>query len=264
MKKTSRNTSSSTTPPSISPIACGLLVAVSVAINASGDIIQEWNFTGGSLLSESGTNAGFFGTVPDIDGNNQYNVTRGIGNSGSVLLGTSISAANASSVTLSVTLAGFNFATGNDQSFSARLRSGTTSIGEVSWDAQTAAASGSIDRMRLTGSAVAGVALNATASATPITYGLTLSFTDNTYTYWIGTPTSDNTTWVSRFVNHTGPMALGSVTLDNAQWGIANFGTGNSFNLDQIQISTTPVPEPSTVALTALSVMGLALLRRRS
>jgi hypothetical protein len=252
---------------SVSPIVCGLLAAASVTVNSSAAIIQEWNFTAGSLLSESGTNAGFFSTgavVPDVDGNNQYNVTRLNGNSGSVLLGTSISAANASSVTMSVTLAGFNFATGNDQSFSARLRSGTTLIGEVSWDAQTAASSGTIDRMRLTGSAVAGVALNATTSATPITYGLTLSFTDNTYTYWIGTPTSDNTTWVNRFVNYTGPMALGAVTLDNAQWGIANSFSGNSFNLDQIQISTTPVPEPSAIALTGLSVMGMALLRRRS
>jgi hypothetical protein len=221
-------------------------------------VIQEWNFTGGSLLSNTGTNAGFFGAVPDLDGNDQYNVTRTNGNSGSVLLGTTISAANADSLTLSITLADFNFSTGNDQLFAARFRSGTTTIADLRWDAQTPN-----NRMRITGQAVGGVALNTTVSSTPITYGLTLSFADNTYTYWIGTPTSGAETWVSRFANYTGPLSLGSATIDNVNWGIDFYGSGNSFNLDQIQVSMVPIPEPSTFALTGLGACGLLLLRRR-
>ncbi len=244
-----------------------LAVAVSVtaasqlfnATNASSQVIQEWNFTGGSLLSESGTNAGFFGTVPDTDGNDQYNVTRGNGNSGSVLLGTSISAANASSLTLSITLADFNFANGNDQFFAARFRSGSTSIGDIRWDAQIATP----NRMRITGMAVGGIALNSTVSSSPITYGMTLSFADNTYTYWIGTPASGPETWVSRFANYTGPVALGSATIDNVNWGIDFFQAGNSFNLDQIQISMVPIPEPSAIALAGAGMVGLLLIRRR-
>jgi hypothetical protein len=228
------------------------------ASNASSQVIQEWNFTGGSLLSESGTDAGFFGLVPDTDGNNQYNVTRGNGNSGSVLLGTSVSAANAQSLTLSITLADFNFAAGADEYFVARFRSGTTSIADMRWAAQTANT-----RMRIQGLAVAGVAVNSLSSASPVTYGLTLSFTDNTYTYWMGTPSSGAETWFSRFANYTGPLALGSVTIDNVNWGIANYGTGNSFDLDQIQISMVPIPEPSAIALAGVGAVGLLLIRRR-
>ena len=113
--------------------------------------------------------------------------------------------------------------------------------------------------------AVGGVALDSTVSASPITYGMTLSFTDNTYTYWIGTPTSGPETWVSRFANYTGPVpgGLGSVTIDNVNWGIDFYSAGNSFNLDQIQVSMVPIPEPSVIALAGAGMVGLLSIRRR-
>jgi hypothetical protein len=243
-----------------------LTLGISPAVGQE-TIIQEWDFTGGSLLSESGTNATFFGNqveTPDDGTDDQYLVTRANGFSGSVPLGTALDALNTDLLTVSVTLSDFDFSIGNDQWFGVRFRSGTANISDLRFDAQTAAQSGTIDRMRLTGTAVAGIALDATASTEPITYGMTLNFVDNSYTYWIGTPASDASTWVQRFDgNYTGFLDLSSVTIDGLQWAIQNHQVGESFNMDQIKVFTSVIPEPSTFALTGLGALGLALLRRR-
>jgi len=245
-------------------LAALVLVGYATTTSAQTTVIQEWNFTGGSLLSESGTNATFFGTVADIDGNDQYQVTRGDGTSGAVLLGTTINASMADLLTVSVTLSDFDFSNGNEQLFGVRFRSGTTTISDLRFDAQSVLSGAPADRIRLTGTAVAGVAVNATDSASPITYGLTLDFDNNTYTYWIGTPTSDASTWISRFANYTGAIDLSSVSVDGLQWNISNFGAGNYFNLDQIQVTTTTVPEPTSAALLGLGGLAVVMLRRRN
>jgi hypothetical protein len=94
---------------------------------------------------------------------------------------------------------------------------------------------------------------------------MTLDFVADTYTYWMGTPSSGSGTWSSRFVAYTGPLtSVGGTALDSVQWTIANQSAGNVFVLDQVEVSYTPIPEPSaSAALVGLSMVGFAALRRR-
>jgi hypothetical protein len=232
-------------------------------------VVQEWNFNDtsdgtASLISDQGLNSQFFGTIGDnILNDGAYNVTRGNGFSGDRPLGSTFNASNTRSMTVAVTLSDFDFSNGDDQSFAVRLRndSSNTIFANLNLDAQPASTNPA--RMRLTGTAVAGVIQNGTSSSSPITYGMTIDFEANSYTYWVGTPTSDGSTWENRFNNYTGSLDLSTAEIDGVQWGISNHGDGDSFNLDQVSIRFTAVPEPAAGGFLGTVFLGMILRRRR-
>ncbi|MEM7453846.1 MAG: PEP-CTERM sorting domain-containing protein [Planctomycetota bacterium] len=259
---------------------CIVLVAASVG---SADItIQEWNFNDNpnsappgqaNLNSDQGLFAQFFnagGAADNVLFDGAFNVTRGDGFSGDRPFGLSVNSAIANSITISVTLADFDLTNGNELLFMTSLRNDATNtnVGALRFDAQ--AASGTFgDRIRLTGvgsngpfSGVAGVVQNGTSGG-PVTYGLTLDFTDDSYTYWVGTPTSDGSTWQNRFNGHTGTVSGGlqNIDIDAVQWAIQSHSAGNTFNIDQIRISYDAIPEPATASV--LGLASLVVLARR-
>ena len=236
--------------------------------------LQEWNFTedGGGLannVSEQGLNSTFFDSPDPTAFDGGVTVTRGNGFSGDRLLGLALTDANAASVTISVTMASYDFSAGTGETFfGVRLRNdaGNTTIGELKFQEQDAN-----DRIRFLGTdtgagGVHGVAL-ATDIGGPITYGFTLDFVNDTYTSWIGTPTSDGSTWENRFAAHTGSIAgLGDTTddIDSIQWTMGNTSPSTDpFVLDQVLVSYVAVPEPSSTALLGLGGLALILRRRK-
>ncbi len=206
------------------------------------EVVEEWNFTGGSLLSENGVPTTMLNTGNvDIPGDDQFTVTRGDGSGGAMSL-TSVSpamtAANTTTLSLSVTLKEYDFSFGNDQAFTVAFRQGTVAVALLRFDATPGVGT----QINNSGSIVAGTVLNAAKSTTPLTYGLTLDFAGGSngkgsYTYWVGTPSSDGSTWYQRAAAHTGDIDLSMVAIDNAQLRIANHAAGDFFTLDQIQVS---------------------------
>lgn len=228
-------------------------------------VLQEWNFTedGSGIASqdsEQGLAVQFFGSPDPTSFDGGLTVTRGDGSSGDRPLGITLNDATTSKLYISVTLASFDFSAGtSDQGLSVRVRNdAANSIGaQVDFVKQDANS-----RMRILGQAVGGIAIDAESSASSFTYGMTLDFVNDTYTYWIGSPSSGSETWVSRFANHTGTISnLGVTDLDAVQWSISNSTSGNQFVIDQIQISYDAIPEPTAALLGGLGF--LALLRRR-
>lgn len=236
-------------------------------------VAQVWNFTENgngvaSNLSDAGLNMTFFGSDPTAsDGG--FTIDRANGTSGDVNLGVSLSEANTSSITLSISLFAYDYSSltsTTDDFFTVKMRNDATNtvyadIGFKEQDSQ--------DRVRLTGlSAIAGIATS-TDSGGPITYGLTLDLVADTYTYWIGTPSSNGSTWESRFgATHSSALDIGDNSIDALQWALGGVSSdsGNSLILDQIEVSyVSTVPEPSTYALIAgLLSLSAAMIRRRN
>ncbi len=233
---------------------------------ASAAIIDVWNFTGGSTTSSNGASLSFLTTspeTPDIDGNNQLNVTRGNGTGANISLGGSYSTNNTKNITVSITLADFDFSKSNNQAFGFEFRSGATTVTKLKLD--TIATPTPNTRLHtLTGSTVAGIAINSAVTTAPLTYGLTLNFEANTYTCWIGTPTSDGSTWASRYGVHTGTLNLETVNIDSFRPTLENHATGDRFNIDQLQISYEAIPEPATLGLVFIGGILVITMRRRA
>ena len=246
------------------PFIVSLLLAT---ISHASIIVQEWNFTedGSGLsdrVSEQGLNAQFFDNPDPVAFDGGLTIQRGNGFAGDRPLGIALNDSNATEITLSVTLASWDFSAGTiDTKFGIQFRNDTanSTITDLGFHKQD-----SNSRIRLTGTAVAGIAVDAESGGS-ITYGLTLDLVNDTYTYWIGTPTSDGSTWANRFAGHTGTITdLGVADIDAVRWSISNHTAGNQFVLDQVQIAYTAVPEPATIALLmGFAALGLVIYRRR-
>lgn len=255
---------------SILPHSALLFMWPSLAMGASV-VIQEWNFTedGAGLAndrnSEQGLNSQFFDSPDPVAFDGGLTVQRGPGFSGDRPLGINLDDSNTSIIEVSITMASFDFSAGNlESNFLVRLREDATNtnVGVLELRRQERA-DPDPDRMRIHGDGVvAGIATSTDVLASSFTYGVTFDLQADTYTYWIGSPSSGSETWDSRFANHTGSIAgLGTTAIDAIQWGINSHTTGDEFVLDQIQVSYTPIPESSIALLGGLGVLGL--LRRR-
>lgn len=228
-------------------------------------ISQVWNFNEdgdglASLNSDSGTNATFFGSDA-VASDGGLTVGRLNGNSGDVSIGGSFSQSTTSTLTLSVSLIGMDVAVGGTADFfkiNLRNDASNTKFASLSMTEHTAG-------LRIvTDSGVAGVAV-ASNTTGAITYGLTLDFINDTYTTWIGTPTSSNSTWANRFnATYTGAWDIGSNVIDSVQWSVTDYTNANFVTLDQVQVSTVAVPEPHTYSfIISVLAIGAVVLRRR-
>ncbi len=74
-----------------------------------------------------------------------------------------------------------------------------------------------------------------------------------------------NQTGTAGLTSNTAFSLLADVTTDStgALFIGSSFSAGSSGQINAIELSVVPVPEPSTFALAGLGVLGLALLRRR-
>lgn len=234
--------------------------------SASATVIQEWNFTGGSLLSETGQSAGDFfsnsGANPDTSGNDWYNITHGAANS-PAWLGTTLSAANADKVVISVTLNDFDFSAGGDQKFVVVPMSDTwTWQGVMGFDAADLGTrtliQGSLGDPNGWDWISGGVAVDAVAGG-PITYGMTYDFVNNETSLWIGSPDSGSETWVQDW-GRTHAEDLSGVSISGLNFNIENHVAGDSFGVDQIKVEV--IPEPATLGLISAAGIGVVAIRR--
>ena len=239
-----------------------------IAMGASAAVIQEWNFTENgsgiaSTSSETGLATGFFGT-DSVASDGAFTVDRANGTAGDVALGTTMNQSTYNSIEISVTLASMSVGSiAGDDFFSVKLR---TDVGNTVRADLTAKEQDGFDRIRMTGEAVGGVIVDAETMG-PITYGITLDLQNDTYTYWVGTPTSDGSTWASRYANYTGAWDIGDADIDAVQWAVTGFsdggGTGNELLLDQIKITAEVIPEPATLGMVAAFGGAILFIRRR-
>lgn len=224
-------------------------------------VLEEWNFTKGSLLSEEGTNATFLGSnsvVGDDALDDQYFVDRANGFSGDVVIPNITSG----KVHVYVTISDWNLSTNDsgDEAFSVRLRSdnfngGTNTninIAELKFLAH-----GNTGLMRIAGQGTAGNLNDGHISTTGVTIGMTVDFDGGTtnsgsYTYWLGSPDDDGSGW-SRFAAHTGDLDLSQGPIDGFQWGLANTSAGYYLNLDRVVIIHETNVAPATVAFESAS-----------
>ncbi|MCF6336938.1 MAG: PEP-CTERM sorting domain-containing protein [Gammaproteobacteria bacterium] len=77
--------------------------------------------------------------------------------------------------------------------------------------------------------------------------------------YWFNV-NRNNTPGFGIYANNSNGdcSAITSVTIDPEYWGVGNF------SINQDQCTTTSVPEPSSVALLALGLLGFSLFRRKN
>lgn len=242
---------------------------LAVASTLSAQYVQTWDFNENGTTgiankqsNEDSINSGFFGTDPvAFDGGITGQTGDGNSFAGDLALGSAFNDSNTSTLTMSITLSSWDFSLGTtDTGFGLRFRNdaGGTTISDLSFRKQDGNS-----RMRFTGTSVAGIVANA-ESGGALTYGMTLDFVADTYTYWIGTPEADGTAWESRFANHTGTIVgLGTVDIDAIQFLYQSGTDGNQIVIDQIQV-TQVVPEPSAYALMGgILALSFVMVRRR-
>ena len=150
-----------------------IIASLALVQVASAAIVQEWNFTedGAGLASKNSdqglATGNFFADDPVASDGGLTVLLDGSNSSGDRALGIALNDSNALEVTFSVTLASFDFSNGAGESdFTVRLRNDATNtpVADLSFRRQDAN-----DRIRILGEAVAGVAVGAESSNTPIT-----------------------------------------------------------------------------------------------
>jgi hypothetical protein len=247
----------------------------------SQTVVQQWDFDEdgsgiASLISDQGTNASFFSAGGNVETafDGGYTVNRSSGFSGNIPLGGTFNDANTSSITVSVTLASFDFTAGTDTSPAFQIRLGDSTIPQTNVAVFSFARNSTNMRLQVnnaigsTATVNGGTVLGSLTGGT-VTYGATFDFVGDTYTLWVGTPSSDGSTWGDRLAAHTGSIAnlgvAGTGSISSVSWGWANITAGNNMVLDQVLVTqVAAIPEPSALAaLAGLGALGFVVSRRR-
>ena len=220
-----------------------LFAMLSVIVFGQTTDVQTWNFDN-SDLSVQGNNTGMasWGTLSATNFN-LNKIDDGFGSTNAP--GFDIALTDNLEITVSVTTDAWNFDldAGNHE-FRINLRN---SSGDN--QAQLNLIGRSANTRTTMGGSIGGVSRNAgvvvfnEVNASPLTYGLTLSYNlasdpnDDTYTYWIGTPTSGSGTWGNRFAEHTGTIAGGIDVIDTVAFAWIGSDGDNNIILDQFSIT---------------------------
>ena len=230
-------------------------------------LVEQWDFTGDSLVGSNGNTAAEFDEGGNVDdpGNNTWTLNRTAWNSDSVLSGLNITSNTADKVELSMTFSSWNFTnyTGGVPSFSMRLRNSSghlmTRFRYTAKTLNTTNAVMTVDGFQYDGGNLfggtfiqGGEILSGHTGSGSVTVGFTIDYVADTFTFWLGDPdTDDGSGWLNRYAGqYTGSLSAGfeDITIDNLTWMWSNVSTSlNHFvELDQIRITTykaAPIPE---------------------
>lgn len=201
------------------------------------EVVEEWNFTGGSTLSDNGENLNF-NFNEDTSGNDWYNVTTNGWGWGTPLTNLSITSANTEKLILSVTLNDYDFNTSQTALFGVSL----TGSGWTGADVRLDCVGG--PQMAIQGNmgatwASAGAIKWGDCSGGAVTYGLMLDFKGGaagtgSYSYWTGSPGQWSVGWT--WGGESGDIDLSGVTIDTINVFLDEHLSGDRFGLDQIKV----------------------------
>jgi hypothetical protein len=230
-------------------------------------IIEQWNFTGDSLVGDNGNDlGGFFTNAGNVDtpGNDTWTLNRSQGFGGNTLSGLNLNSSNADLVTMSYTISSWDLSNGNNNvKFLMRLKNDATPtpqiVGTLEFRTSDVGSAPAVPSTTLVGSGYdgsssgsflnAGVLTSAKTGSSPFTVGVTLDLANETYTFWVGDPDGDDgSAWENRYIGYTGTIpGLSAQTIDSLSFGFQNVAAGDFVEIDQITLEKTdldPAPLP--------------------
>lgn len=201
------------------------------------DVVEEWNFTGGSTTSENGV-ALNFNFNEDTSGNDWYNVTTNGWGWGTPLTNLSITSANTEKLILSVTLNDYDFNASQTALFGISLTGPGWTGADVRLDCVDGPQMGIQGNVGATW-ASAGAIKWGDCSGGAVTYGLMFDFKGGaagtgSYSYWTGSPGQWSVGWT--WGGESGDIDLSGVTIDTINVFIDEHLPGDRFGLDQIKV----------------------------
>lgn len=245
-----------------------LLIGLYLSVNSYAQtytyVLEEWNFTKGSQVSERGTSESYFGKAANDDASDdqlywQQPSALGEGSNFTTRENSLAYPVSSGKLYLSFVVSDYDITGTDGWYFELRFLNSSAEIGSLRIEADVRN-SEPVIKLRGAGSSTfttsAGYPFLGATSNTAITVGLTLDFSGGSggtgsYQYWIGSPDDDGSGWnEGPFGGASGDVDLSSTTIDGLKWASdGSYTSGSYFNLDRILLKHESSAVPVSAGL---------------